>query len=68
MKNIKIVKVTTRMGIFDCVFTSNYPKRGYTVTTPKLNGVVTFGDSEKEAIVMAREAIELHCDCLLMGK
>ena len=53
------------MGVFDCVFTPNYPEKGYTVTVPKMKGVVTFGDTEKEAMAMAQEAIELHCGCLL---
>jgi predicted RNase H-like HicB family nuclease len=67
MKNTgnKIVRVVTCMGAFDCIFTPNDPQKGYTVTVPKLKGVVTFGDTEKEATVMAKEAIELHCGCLL---
>ena len=67
MKNTgsKIVRVVTCMGTFDCLFTPNDPQKGYTVTVPKLKGVVTFGDTEKEAAVMAKEAIELHCGCLL---
>ncbi len=67
MKNVpkKIIKVSTRMGIFDCVFTPNVPEKGYTVTVPKMKGMITFGDTEKEAVAMAQEAIELHCGCLL---
>lgn len=65
MKKNKIVKIDTRFGSFDCLFESNAPHKGYTVTAPKLKGVVTFGDSLKEAKKMAKEAIELHCECLL---
>ena len=53
------------MGMFECFLTSNLPEKGYTVTVPKLKGVVTFGDDEKEAVRMAKEAIELHCGCFL---
>jgi predicted RNase H-like HicB family nuclease len=63
-KNI-IKKIKTRVGIFDSIFISNYPQKGYTVEVPKLKGVVTFGDNLNEAQKNIREAIELHCQCLL---
>ena len=53
------------MGTFTALFESNTPEKGYTVTVPKLRGVVTCGDTLQEAKRMAREAIELHCSCLL---
>lgn len=53
------------MGEYTCLFKPNYPEKGYTVTVPKLHGIVTCGDTLKEAKKMAREAIELHCECLL---
>lgn len=66
MKIQKIIKkIKTKMGIFNCLFESNSPEKGYTVTVPKLKGVVTFGDNLKEAENNAKEAIELHCECLL---
>jgi antitoxin HicB len=37
---------------------------GYTVIVPALPGVVTQGDTLEEAISMAKEAIELHIECL----
>lgn len=37
----------------------------YTVTVPALPGVVTQGDTIDEALVMAREAIELHISGLV---
>ncbi len=66
MKNgSKIIKIKTNFGYFDCLFESNKPERGYTITAPKLKGVVTCGDTIKEAKAMAKEAVELHCECLL---
>jgi antitoxin HicB len=35
------------------------PEGGFTVTVPALPEVVTEGDTEEEALTMAREAIEL---------
>ena len=35
------------------------PEGGYTVLVPALPEVVTYGDTEEEALPMAREAIEL---------
>ncbi|MBI4215635.1 MAG: type II toxin-antitoxin system HicB family antitoxin [Parcubacteria group bacterium] len=35
----------------------------YLVRVPNLPGVITFGRSLIEAKKMAREAIELHCEC-----
>lgn len=53
------------MGVFHALFESNTPEKGYTVTVPKLKGIVTCGDTLTEAKRMAAEAIELHCECLL---
>ncbi|MBI4272907.1 type II toxin-antitoxin system HicB family antitoxin [Candidatus Uhrbacteria bacterium] len=61
----KKVQVSTIYGEFECLFESNHPERGYTVTVSKIRGVVTCGDTMKEARAMAREAIELHCECLI---
>lgn len=61
----KQVKIKTRLGIYPVNFTSNYPEKGYTVTVPKLRGIVTFGMTMAKAKKMAKEAIELHCQCLL---
>jgi len=66
MKNKKkTIKIKSKMGEYDCLFESNYPEKGYTVTVPTLPGIVTCGDTLEEAKKMAREAIELHCECLL---
>lgn len=37
---------------------------GYTVIFPDLPGCITEGDSLSEAMVMAKEALELHMYCL----
>ncbi len=61
----KLIAIKTGMGTFSVLFESNAPEKGYTITVPKLRGVVTCGDTLAEARQMAREAIELHCSCLL---
>ena len=40
------------------------PEGGYTVVVPSLPGVVTYGSTKKEAITMAKEAIELYIESL----
>lgn len=65
MKKNKLIKIETRLGSFECLFEPNTPAGGYTVTVPKLKGVVTFGNNLDEAKRMVKEAIELHCECLL---
>lgn len=42
------------------------PEGGYTVTVPSLPGCITFGDTMNEAIQMAREAIELYIESLVV--
>lgn len=63
MKN-SVAIVDTRFGPFEVQLLSNRPDKGYTVTVPKLRGVVTHGDTVTESKEMAREAIELHCEGL----
>ena len=40
------------------------PEGGYTVTVPALPGCVSFGATLKEAMVNAREAIDLYVESL----
>lgn len=61
----KKTHIKTRLGEFVCVFESNSPGKGYTVTVPGVKGVVTFGDNLAEAKRNVKEALELHCGCLL---
>ena len=41
------------------------PEGGYTVTVPSLPGCVTYGENVDEAIVMAKEAIQLYIGSLV---
>lgn len=47
------------------VLLNREPKGGYTVTVPKLPGCITYGENIDEAIVMAKEAIELYIESLV---
>ena len=44
--------------IYPSIFT--YEDDGITVEFPKLNGAITFGKDEEEAIYMAKDCLELH--------
>jgi len=35
----------------------NYPEKGYTVSVPALPGCITYGQTKKEALARAKEAI-----------
>jgi len=48
---------------FDVVFEENGD--GYTVTVPKLPGVITEGDNLKQAREMAKDAIKCYLEALL---
>ena len=41
------------------------PEGGYTVTVPSLPGCIPYGADVDEAMVMAREAIELYIESLV---
>ncbi len=41
------------------------PEGGFTVTVPALPGCITYGESMDEAIVNAKEAIELFLESLI---
>ena len=51
---------------YEVVFDSN--GEGYTVTVPKLPGLVTEGDNLKEAREMAKDAIRCYLEALLKDK
>lgn len=40
------------------------PEGGYTVIVPSLPGCITYGDTIKEAIEAAKEAVELYLESL----
>lgn len=44
--------------IFPALFT--YDADGITVEFPNLPGAITAGDTEEEALLMAKECLELH--------
>ncbi len=51
---------------YEAVFEPN--GAGYTVTVPKLPGLVTEGDNLKESREMARDAIRCYLEALLKEK
>ena len=59
-------KHTETIYHFDAIFDPN--GAGYTVTVPKLPGLVTEGDSLKEAREMAKDAIRCHLQGILKEK
>lgn len=40
------------------------PEGGYTVNVPSLPGCITYGETIDEAIIMAKDAIELYLESL----
>ena len=46
------------------IFLRKEQEGGFTVTVPALPGCITYGEDVDEAIVMAREAIELYIEGL----
>lgn len=56
MKKIR-AKIITDYGEYECVFIPD--TRGYTVTCPSVEGVVTWGKNLSESKKMVKEAIEL---------
>ena len=51
---------------YEAVF--KYNGQGYTITVPKLPGLVTEGDNLKEAREMAKDAIRCYLEALLKDK
>lgn len=67
MKNAKSKKETkvyvhTRYGTHLCVFEPD-EKKGYIITAPGLEGVITWGRTINHAKEMVKEAIELAIEC-----
>lgn len=46
------------------VLLNKEPEGGFTVTVPTLPGCITFGETMDEAIVNAKEAVELYLESL----
>jgi len=55
----------TKEGTFRVKFEWDSRDKAYLVTVPSLPGAVTFGLTLGEAKKMAREVIELHCECMV---
>lgn len=58
--------IPTKFGDFLCVFESNSPDAGFTVTSPAAPGFVTYGKTLAEAKKMARQGLEFHCECAFL--
>ncbi len=59
-------KIKDTIFHFEVVFNPN--GQGYTVTVPKLPGLVTEGNNLKEAKEMAKDAIRCYIEALLKEK
>ena len=64
----KEITIATKFGEFLCIFESNTPDSGFTVTSPATPGFVMGGRTLREARRMAREGIEFHCECELFER
>ena len=62
-KNKEEIIIPIKFGKFLCIFESNNPDPGFTVTSPAAPGFVTYGRTLEEAKKMAREGLEFHCEC-----
>ncbi|TSC57353.1 MAG: hypothetical protein Greene041679_343 [Parcubacteria group bacterium Greene0416_79] len=49
-----------------CLFESNRPEAGFTVTAPAAQGFVTYGPTLSAAKKMAKEGLEFHYECTLL--
>ena len=45
------------MAKYTLILELNYPEKGYTVSVPALPGCITYGQTKKEALARAKEAI-----------
>lgn len=64
-KRQKTVLVSTKKGSYKTIIWHDVRDKAYLVKVPSLSGVATFGKTFAEAKRMAKDAIELHCDCLI---
>ena len=58
--------VRTKFGSFLCFFESNRPEKGFTVTSPAVQGFVTYGPTLAAAKRMAKEGLEFHYECTVL--
>jgi len=65
-RRTKELFVSTKFGEFLCLFESNDPEPGFTVSSPAAPGFVTAGRTLAEAKQMAKKGLEFHCECELL--
>ncbi len=67
IKRIKkyIFSIVTKRGTYSVVLKWDSRDKAYLVSIPSLPEVITFGKTLADAKRMAKDAIELHCDCLI---
>lgn len=61
-KSVEVL-VPTKFGRFLCIFQSNEPDKGFTVTSPAALGFVTYGKTMQEAKKMAKAGLAFHYEC-----
>ncbi len=61
----KTLLIQTKNGTYNIIIWWDKKDKAYLVKVPSLPGVVTFGKTLVEAKKMAKDAIELYCDCVL---
>ena len=61
----KIFAIATRHGVYSAWIVRDTKSRTYRAQARDLPGVLTFGTSVADAKRMVKDAIELHCDCLI---
>jgi len=55
--------IKTDKGVYKAVIWRDKKDRVFLVKVPSLPGVVTYGETLAEAKKMAKDAMELHCEC-----
>ena len=60
----KKIQINTDYGSHTCIFKSDGEK-GFIVTTPGVEGMITWGKDLKHAKKMAKECLELCVECLV---
>ena len=64
-KNTKQFIIQTKKGSFKVTIRHDKRDKAYLVKVPSLPDVVTFEKSISDAKRMAKDAIELYCDCVI---
>lgn len=62
----KELLIQTKFGRFLCIFDTNKPDKGFTITSPAAHGFVVYGRNLNEAKKTAKEGLELHYECELL--